>query len=69
VDGKGKEDVQGIREELKKTAAMLAAVAKTGGVDMAEKVAPLVAKEPALAGLFGISDVSVARVSESRQSG
>lgn len=54
--GKGKERekgaVDGIREELKKTAQMLAAVAETGGVDLAEKVKPLVAKEPGLAEMF-----------------
>ncbi|KAH8912820.1 hypothetical protein BR93DRAFT_922790 [Coniochaeta sp. PMI_546] len=55
----GKEDIEGIRGELRKTAAMLAAVAKAGGIDLAEKVKLLVAKEPALAELFGLSEVSV----------
>lgn len=46
------EDLEGITEELRKTVAMLAAVAKSGGVDLSEKVKPLVVKEPGLAGLF-----------------
>ncbi|KAL2263302.1 hypothetical protein VTK26DRAFT_7422 [Humicola hyalothermophila] len=41
-----------IKQELLVSAKALAAVLKTGEVDLASHVAPLVAKEPALAGLF-----------------
>lgn len=54
--GKGKEgeegEIEGIRQGLRRTAEMLAVVAETGGVDLVEKVKPLVAKEPGLAGLL-----------------
>ncbi|OIW32451.1 hypothetical protein CONLIGDRAFT_712778 [Coniochaeta ligniaria NRRL 30616] len=63
---RGRDDVRGIREELRKTAMMMAAVARSGGVDFAEKVGPLVAREPALAELFGLSGAEVAQLSESR---
>jgi hypothetical protein len=51
-EGKRKQEVEEIRLELRKTAAMLAAVVKTAGVDLTEKAKPLVDKEPALAELF-----------------
>lgn len=41
-----------VRGELAKAAKMLAAVAETGDTPLASKVAPLLSKEPELAGLF-----------------
>jgi hypothetical protein len=49
------QDREDVRKELRKTALMLCAVAKTSGVDLAEKVATLITKEPAIAGLFAVS--------------
>ena len=52
TDVEVEEDIEEIRQELSKTAAMLAAVVRTGGTDLVEKIRPLVDMEPALAGLF-----------------
>lgn len=41
-----------LEQELLISSKALAAVLKTGGIDLAEHVAPLVTKEPALARLF-----------------
>lgn len=49
----GEDTRREVREALIKTAKMLAAVAETADVPLATKVAPLLSKEPELAGLFG----------------
>ncbi|KAI1485106.1 hypothetical protein F5X96DRAFT_674948 [Biscogniauxia mediterranea] len=50
--GDGQPSPADLRAELAKTAQMLSAIMKAAGVDMSERVGPLIAKEPQLSALF-----------------
>jgi hypothetical protein len=49
------EQFQLVKKQLAKTAEMLGAISRAADTDLAKEVAPLVAKEPSLQALFGMS--------------